>query len=86
MLFSLVLWSAIVLGFLTLLSTAQRGEPSALGETTPWHWAKELAIPALVSLAIVGVALFIVLTGRADSEQKWAYGVMGALIGFWLRR
>lgn len=40
----------------------------------------------LVSLAVLGSSLFIILSGQHDSDsQKWAYGAVGSIVGFWLR-
>jgi hypothetical protein len=39
-----------------------------------------------VSLAILGVALVIVLSGAHSTQDKhWAYGAVGTILGFWLR-
>ena len=40
----------------------------------------------LVSLAILGCALYIVLShSYAEQEKHWAYGVIGAILGYWLK-
>lgn len=40
----------------------------------------------LVSLAVLGSALYIILS-RAfpESAEKWAFGAVGTVLGFWLR-
>jgi xanthine/uracil permease len=39
-----------------------------------------------VSLLVLGSSLFIILSGQYDNEsQKWAFGVVGMIVGFWLR-
>jgi|GEM_PF-3263946 len=40
----------------------------------------------VVSVLVLGTSLFIILSGNYDSEsQKWAFGVVGMIVGFWLR-
>lgn len=40
----------------------------------------------LVSLAILGCALYIVLShSYTEQEKHWAYGVIGAILGYWLK-
>jgi len=40
----------------------------------------------VVSLAVLGTALYLIVSDRADSgSQKWAFGAVGSIIGFWLR-
>lgn len=40
----------------------------------------------LVSFVVLGSSLFVILSGQygVDSE-RWAYGVAGSIVGFWLR-
>jgi uncharacterized membrane protein len=39
-----------------------------------------------VTLVVLFAALFIILIGRYDSDtQKWAYGIVGLVIGYWLK-
>ena len=38
-----------------------------------------------LSLLVVLVALYLVLFRAADTEaQKWAFGIIGIVLGFWL--
>ena len=40
----------------------------------------------VVSLAVLGSALYIVLSGGyAEAEQKWAFGAIGTILGYWLK-
>ncbi len=40
----------------------------------------------VVSLAVLGSSLFVILSGRYDDgTQKWAFGAVGSMVGFWLR-
>lgn len=40
----------------------------------------------VISLIVLGAALFVILS-RAfpDDYAKWAFGVVGLIIGYWLR-
>ena len=40
-----------------------------------------------VSAVVLCSALFVILSGRYDdASQKWAFGSVGTIIGFWCRR
>ena len=62
---------------------------SIRGPTMPAPWASAMASPgvmqALISLAVLGAALFIILSKKYPSESdKWAYGTVGTILGYWL--
>jgi len=41
---------------------------------------------SVLTIAVVGVALYVIINPADRPEaQKWAFGVIGTLIGFWLR-
>lgn len=43
-------------------------------------------LQALVSGIVLFAALYLILSGAADSEsQKWAFGTIGLILGFWLK-
>jgi hypothetical protein len=45
----------------------------------------QTVMQVLVSLLVLGAALYIVLSGRFSADgQKWAYGVIGIVVGYWL--
>lgn len=51
-------------------------------------WSKDLAaaMPAIVTIAVLGSAIFVILSGSyAEAEQKWAFGSVGTVIGYWLK-
>jgi hypothetical protein len=40
----------------------------------------------ILSVSLLGVASYLVLNPSAPAEaQKWATGIIGTLLGFWLR-
>lgn len=40
----------------------------------------------IISLAVLFSSLYIILSGDYDEgSQKWAFGSVGSIIGFWLR-
>jgi hypothetical protein len=40
----------------------------------------------LVSIAVLGASFYIILSREYDSDsEKWAFGVVGTIVGFWLR-
>ena len=43
-------------------------------------------IMILVSVLVLGSSLYVILSMRYDAaSQKWAFGVIGTILGFWLR-
>lgn len=46
-----------------------------------WHFAAR----AVVSLVFGIPAIYIVLKGEPVESVKWATGVIGVIIGYWLR-
>jgi hypothetical protein len=47
---------------------------------------RRLMMQAIVSLAILGAALFILLThGFGPDSKRWAYGSVGMVVGYWLK-
>ncbi len=44
-----------------------------------------IVMSVIVSLAVLGSALYIILSAGYDaSAQKWAFGAVGTIIGYWL--
>jgi hypothetical protein len=44
------------------------------------------AMQAVMTLSVGGVALHVILNPKARPElQKWAYTIIGTLIGLWFR-
>ena len=40
----------------------------------------------LVSIAILGAALFIILSDKFNAQnQHWAFGAAGTIVGYWLK-
>ncbi len=65
-------------------------------QVAPGRERPEVAAPArvnvrtimmvVVSVLVLGSSLFIILSGQYDNEnQKWAFGAVGTIVGFWLR-
>jgi uncharacterized membrane protein len=47
----------------------------------------DVVIKVLVSVVILIAALFVILSRNYDAKTKhWAYGMVGLIIGFWLKQ
>ncbi|MFZ0137014.1 MAG: hypothetical protein WAK89_08155 [Candidatus Sulfotelmatobacter sp.] len=47
---------------------------------------RRLLMQAVVSLAVLGASLFIILTrGFGPDSKRWAYGSVGMVVGYWLK-
>jgi hypothetical protein len=45
-----------------------------------------IAMQVAISLIILAAAFYIILFGGYDGDQqKWAYGSIGTVVGFWLK-
>ena len=45
------------------------------------------AIQGIVTISVMGVALYAAVSPSVPPDsQRWAYGIIGTLLGFWLRR
>jgi hypothetical protein len=59
------------------------GYASMRGPTYPWL---RPIVQTLVSLAILGAAIYMILSRNYDAQNKhWAYAYAGTILGFWLR-
>ncbi len=60
------------------------GRPEAVA--APVRLNVKAIMMVLVSILVLGSSLFIILSGQYDNEnQKWAFGAVGTIVGFWLR-
>jgi predicted transcriptional regulator len=67
-----------IVGMLALAATA---DIAAL----EWSIGFQKSIQALISLALLGASMIVIVSEKsADKDRNWAYGTVGALIGFWL--
>ena len=40
----------------------------------------------VISLAVLGATLYVILSQRFPDEfSKWAFGMVGVIVGYWLR-
>ena len=45
-----------------------------------------IIVRVVISLLVLGAALFVILSQRyPDDYAKWAFGVIGVVLGYWLR-
>lgn len=45
----------------------------------------ELVARLVVSIAVLGAALYVILSDRfPDAQSKWAFGAVGTVLGYWL--
>jgi len=91
----LLLYSLLVSRYVALVSTAnsrrlatnaeESGRPAPRPRNPYLHLGDAMMV--FVSVAVLCSALFVILSGRYDdASQKWAFGSVGTIIGFWCRR
>jgi hypothetical protein len=78
-------WIVIIIGFLVFI-VARLGISSRMDAEIAVA-ARSEVMPIVVSIAVLGSALFVVLSGGyAEAEQKWAFGAIGTILGYWLKK
>lgn len=93
-------WAVIVIGIVLIafLSRVRRNhyaqadfEFKAPIKTKGWGLAlskltHNQLMSSIISLVVLFSALYVILSGSyAESEQKWAFGAIGTIMGFWLK-
>ena len=82
------IWIVIVIGVIALWFATPRkpGEHARMVGESHMSVLREVVMPMLISLIVLGAALWIILHGGyGEFEQKWAAGAIGTVVGFWLR-
>lgn len=52
-----------------------------------WERAVGLVIMGLVTGAVLIFAIYLILSkGYADDTEKWATGIIGTVLGFWMNQ
>jgi len=78
-------WIVIIIGFLALIGA--RLSRFMTGVMRHLAAPPSDVMPVVVSIAVLGAALYVVLSGSyAEAAQKWAFGAIGTILGYWLNR
>ncbi len=68
------------------LGLIDRSKPGEYYHTHPGFIRVKNIMMVVVSLLVLGSALYVILSqAYEDATQKWAFGAVGSIIGFWLR-
>jgi hypothetical protein len=70
------------------LQQAPAPAPKKTGRA-PAHYASEQVwMPVIISIIVLLSALFVILSNNTygDAQQKWAFGVVGTIIGYWFKK
>lgn len=45
-------------------------------------------MPVMISVLVLIGAMYVILSRNtyAESQQKWAFGIVGTIVGYWLKR
>jgi uncharacterized membrane protein YkvI len=70
-----------VIGMLALIAVPDLVGMIGLSELVGFKYS----IRALISLVLLGTSLIVIVAKRySERDKNWAYGTVGALVGFWL--
>ena len=59
--------------------------PKLKGQLQATNWIR-IAMQTIITIVLLAASLMIIFSGKYDSDhQKWAYGTIGMLVGFWLK-
>ena len=58
-----------------------------MGKAIPSQLARQW-MPVVISCLVLLSALYIILSANtyADAQQKWAFGAVGTILGYWFKR
>ena len=80
----------VILGFMSLaksskLPRSQRGKTIVAYKERQVDWKFYTQI--VLSLVLLVVGLYVILSKQYDAaDTNWSYGIVGTVIGFWLKR
>lgn len=80
-----VLITFLVIGMLTLKFRLGGG----LSDVTATLSVIDLdpILRAILSVAVLGASLWVILSGGyQDATEKWAFGAIGTVLGYWFKR
>ncbi len=61
--------------------------PAPLAAKPPtYREAVQTRMRVLVSLLVLGTALFMLLSGADPEAEKWCYSVVAAIVTYWLKQ
>lgn len=63
--------------------------PRKTTSKSPAHYVSEQVwMPVAISLIVLLSALFVILSNNTygDAQQKWAFGAVGTIIGYWFKK
>ena len=71
----------------SLFTTAPSwGSGAQLSHIINWGKVIRLFICALISLVVVAVSLYVIVSAQyGDATRKWAFGALGLQVGYWMR-
>ena len=52
---------------------------------TDWKPGVKLIVRIAISTVLLVLCLVLVLGNYPDDYKKWAFGIMGIILGYWLR-
>jgi hypothetical protein len=57
-----------------------------MGSSVGYQAVVKLTVQVVVTLTLLGTSAYIILSGAYDeSYAKWAFGMAGAVFGYWAR-
>ena len=77
-------WIVIFVALIALFFSQSTGG-GTIAMAAPFPFDAGMRI--VTSLAVLVSALYVILShSYGDAEQKWAFGAIGTLLGYWLKR
>jgi hypothetical protein len=81
----LILLCVVTLAIFVWASVSGRGHAVLRLQKGSTGLSVQLVMSAAISVIVLASALWVVLFGDyPDATQKWAFGAVGSVVGFWL--
>jgi hypothetical protein len=71
---------------MAIWAITRRAARAKLGKAVIQPNVKEFWIPLVFSVILLGASLYVILSGGYDEgTRKWAFGLVGTILGFWMK-
>ena len=68
------------------IGVIDKSEPGVYYAEHPGYIRVKRIMMIVVSLIVLGGAMYVILSQQYDDgTQKWAFGAVGSIVGFWLK-
>jgi uncharacterized membrane protein len=79
-------WVLAIAGIVVLFVSQLRFSPSLGGAAVISSAAVPVVMQVIISVVVLAAGLYVALSGKYQAAEKnWAFGIIGTIVGFWLK-